>query len=67
MSRQLFLFSPKFNKKPIYNSPTNKYQEFSNAYVYHFMVKTGNGTPNHANVCCEATQEWNKIKKKSIT
>src|SRR3954454_24723504 len=67
MSRQLFLFSPKFNNKPIYNSPTNKYQEFSNAYVYSIMVKTGNGTPNRADVCCEATQEWNKIKKKSIT
>src|SRR5215213_9499800 len=67
MSHQLFLFSPKFNKKPIYNSPTNKYQEFSNAYIYSIMVKTGNGTPNRADVCREAAQEWNKIKKKSIT
>ena len=33
MSRQLFLFNPKFNKKPIYNSLTNKYQEFFNAYT----------------------------------
>ena len=65
MSRQTFLFSPKFNKKPIYNSPTNKYQEFSNAYVYSMMVKTGNGTPNRANVCNEASQEWKKIKNKS--
>jgi hypothetical protein len=67
MSRQLFLFSPKFNKKPIYSSPANKYQEFSNAYVYSIMVKTGNGTPNRADICHEATQEWNKIKKKSTT
>lgn len=67
MSRQTFLFSPKFNKKPIYSSPTNKYQEFSNAYVYSIMVKTGNGTPNRADVCREAAQEWNKIKKKSTT
>ncbi|CAJ0846568.1 2494_t:CDS:2 [Entrophospora sp. SA101] len=48
MSHQTFLFSPKFSKKPIYDSPTNKYQEFSNAYVYSIMVKTGNGTPNRA-------------------
>ena len=67
MSRQLFLFSPKFNKKLIYNSPTNKYQEFSNAYVYSIMVKTGNSSTNRADVCREATQEWNKIKKKSTT
>src|SRR5581483_11365670 len=65
MSRQVFLFSPKFNKKLIYKSPTNRYQEFSNAYVYSTMVKTGNGTPNHADVCHEAAQEWNKIKKKN--
>ncbi|CAG8614419.1 15187_t:CDS:1 [Dentiscutata erythropus] len=29
------------------------------------MVKTGNDTPNHAHICREATQEWNKIKAKS--
>ncbi|CAI2197250.1 6766_t:CDS:2, partial [Funneliformis geosporum] len=40
---------PKFNKKPIYNLPSNKYQEFTNAYVYSIMVKTGNGTPNRDN------------------
>ena len=62
---QTFFVSPKFNKKPIYNSPTNKYQEFSNAYVYSIIVKTGNGTPNRADVCDEATKEWNKIKNKS--
>ncbi|CAJ0751562.1 8351_t:CDS:2, partial [Entrophospora sp. SA101] len=67
MSHQTFLFSPKFSKKPIYDSPTNKYQEFSNAYVYSIMVKTGNGTPNRADICREATQEWNRIKKKSTT
>ena len=64
MSRQVFLFSPKFNKKLIYKSPTNRYQEFSNTYVYSTMVKTGNSTPNRADVCHEAVQEWNKIKKK---
>ncbi|CAI2199331.1 11816_t:CDS:1, partial [Funneliformis geosporum] len=56
---------PKFNKKPIYNSPSNKYQEFTNAYVYSIMVKTKNGTPNRDNVCRETTKEWNKIKSKS--
>ncbi|PKY59354.1 hypothetical protein RhiirA4_482022 [Rhizophagus irregularis] len=65
MSHQTFLFSPKFNKKPIYKSPANKYQEFSNAYVYSNMVKTGNGTPNCADVCREATKEWNQVKHKS--
>ena len=66
MSRQTFFFSPKFNKKKIYDLPTNKYQEFTNAYVYSVMVKTGNHTPNHATICREAINEWNKIKKKSI-
>ena len=65
MSRQTFLFSPKFNKKLIYKSPANKYQEFSNACVYSIMVKTGNGTPNRADVCREATKEWIKIKHMS--
>ena len=65
MNRQTFFLSPKFNKKPIYHAPTNKYQEFSNAYVYSIMVKTGNRTPNRADVCSEATKEWNKIKSKS--
>ena len=62
---QTFFVSPKFNKKLIYNLPTNKYQEFSNAYVYSIMVKTENGIPNHADVCNEATKEQNKIKNKS--
>ena len=62
---QTFFVSPKFNKKLIYNSLTNKYQEFSNAYVYSIMVKTGNSTLNRADVCDEATKEWNKIKNKS--
>ncbi len=29
------------------------------------MVKTGNGIPNRANVCNEASQEQKKIKNKS--
>ncbi len=62
---QTFFVNPKFNKKLIYNSPTNKYQEFSNAYVYSIMVKTGNGTPNRADICDKAIKEWNKIKNKS--
>ena len=65
MSHQTFLFSPKFNKKPIYNSPSNKYQEFTNTYVYSIIVKTGNGIPNRNDVCREATKEWNEIKSKS--
>ncbi|PKK55708.1 hypothetical protein RhiirC2_858905 [Rhizophagus irregularis] len=31
------------------------------------MVKTANYTPNRADVCCEAAQEWNKIKNKNST
>src|ERR1700722_12114013 len=65
MSRQTFFTSPKFNKKLIYHSPTNKYQEFSNAYVYNIMVKTGIGNPDRADICNEAAKEWNKIKSKS--
>src|SRR6266498_5178365 len=66
MSHQTFFLSPKFNKKPIYDLLTNKYQEFTNAYVYSVMVKTSNHTPNRAVVCQEAINEWNNIKKKSI-
>ncbi|GET55754.1 hypothetical protein RIR_jg13754.t1 [Rhizophagus irregularis DAOM 181602=DAOM 197198] len=58
------IFSPKFNKKPIYNLQTNKYQEFTNAYVYSIMVKTGNGDPNRAELCESATKKWNYIKRK---
>ncbi|CAG8466892.1 6104_t:CDS:2 [Dentiscutata erythropus] len=31
-----------------------------------YSSPTRNGTPNRAQVCCEATQEWNKIKTKSM-
>uniref|UniRef100_U9UL61 C2H2-type domain-containing protein n=1 Tax=Rhizophagus irregularis (strain DAOM 181602 / DAOM 197198 / MUCL 43194) TaxID=747089 RepID=U9UL61_RHIID len=30
------------------------------------MVKTGNSNPNRADICNEATQEWNKVKSKSM-
>jgi len=65
MKRQTF-FSPKFNKKPIYDLPTNKYQEFTNAYMYSVMVKTSNHIPDCAVVCRKAINEWNNIKKKSV-
>ncbi len=65
MSRQTFFFSLKFNKKQIYDSSNNKYQEFTNAYVYSVMVKTSNYTSNRAAVCHEATNKWNNIKKES--
>ena len=65
MSRQTYFIGPKFNKKSIYNSPVNKYQEFTNAYIYSTMVKMGNSTPNRAIVCREAATEWTKIKSKS--
>ncbi|CAG8795113.1 2440_t:CDS:1, partial [Racocetra persica] len=55
-----------FNKKPIYNSPTNKYQEFTNAYVYSIMVRMSNHAPDRASVCREAANEWNNVKKKNI-
>ena len=67
MSRQTYFIGPKFNKKSIYNSPVNKYQEFTNAYIYSTMVKIGNSTPNYAIVCHEAATEWTKIKNKSAT
>lgn len=57
MNRQTFFLSPKFNKKPIYSLQTNKYQEFTNAYVYSIMVKTGNGDPNRSELCESATKE----------
>ncbi|CAI2190549.1 3396_t:CDS:1, partial [Funneliformis geosporum] len=64
MSNQTFFVSPKFDKKPIYNSPTNKYQEFTNVYVYSIIVKIENGTPNCAKFCDAAAKEWSKIKNK---
>ncbi len=51
MSRQTYFLSPKFNKKLIYKSPVNKYQEFTNAYIYSIMVKIGNSTPNRIIIC----------------
>ena len=66
MSDQTFFLGLKFNKKPIYDLPTNKYQEFTNAFMYSVMVKTSNHTPNRAAVCHEAIDEWNNIKKKSV-
>ena len=64
MNHQTFFLSSKFNKNSIYSLPSNKYQEFTNAYVYSIMVKTGNGDPNRAELCDAASKEWNKIKKK---
>lgn len=61
------LSHPKFNKKLIYNLQTNKYQEFTNTYVYNNMVKAENGNPDHAELCESATKEWNKIKRKNKT
>ena len=66
MSHQTFFLSPKFNKKPIYDSSTNKYQEFTNAYMYSVMIKMSSHTPDHAAVCQEAINEWNNVKKKSV-
>ncbi|CAB5117201.1 unnamed protein product [Rhizophagus irregularis] len=65
MSRQTYLYSPKFNKKLIFNSPDNKYQEFTNAYAYSIMLRTGNNTPNRAIICKDAAKEWRNIKNKS--
>ncbi|PKK63532.1 hypothetical protein RhiirC2_716926 [Rhizophagus irregularis] len=67
MNHQTFFLSPKFNKKLIYKLQTNKYQEFTNAYIYSIMVKTGNGDPNRAELCESAAKEWNKIKRKDNT
>ncbi|CAB4441827.1 unnamed protein product [Rhizophagus irregularis] len=65
MSCQTYLYSPKFNKKLIFNSPDNKYQEFTNAYAYSIMLRMGNNTPNRAIICKDAAKEWRNIKNKS--
>ena len=65
MSRQTYLYSPKFNKKVIYKLPNNKYQEFTNAYAYSTMLRTGNSTSDRAIICNEAAKEWKNIKNKS--
>src|SRR6266542_4370614 len=67
MSRQTYFIGPKFNKKSIYNLPVNKYQEFTNTYVYSTMVKMRNSTLNHAIVYRKAATEWTNIKSKSAT
>src|SRR5688572_3313168 len=65
MSRQTYFYSPKFDKKLIFKLPNNKYQEFTNAYAYSTMLKTGNSTPDRAIICREAAKEWKNIKSKS--
>ena len=65
MSYQTYFYSPKFNKKLIFNLPNNKYQKFTNDYVYSIMLKTGNSIPNHAIICKDAAKEWRSIKNKS--
>ena len=64
MSRQTYLYSPKFNKKLIFNSPNNKYQEFTNTYTNNIMLKMGNSIPNRAIICKDAAKEWRNIKNK---
>ena len=67
MSRQTYFLGLKFNKKLIYKSPINKYQKFTNAYIYSIMVKIGNSTSNHIIICQDAAKEWKNIKNKSIS
>ncbi|CAG8780837.1 45584_t:CDS:2 [Gigaspora margarita] len=63
MSRQTFLLSSKFDKTYIYKSPNAKYEKFSNAYAYSFMVKTKNPVPSQLIICNTITKEWREIKK----
>src|SRR6266508_369356 len=67
MSRQTYFLGLKFNKKLIYKSPVNKYQKFTNAYIYNIMVKTENSIPNRIIICQDAAKEWKNIKNKSIS
>jgi len=62
MNRQTFFFNSTFNKKPIYDSPTNKYQEFTNTYIYSVMVKISNHNPDCAAVYQETTLPANKFR-----
>jgi len=57
MSRQTYFIGPKFNKKSIYNLPVNKYQEFTNTYIYSTMIKMRNSTSNRAIICHKAAIE----------
>ncbi|CAG8702216.1 20521_t:CDS:1 [Gigaspora rosea] len=63
MSRQTFLSNFKFDKTYIYKSPNTKYQQFTNAFAYHFMVENENLTPNQVDICDAAAKEWKNIKK----
>ena len=65
MSRQTYFYSPKFNKKLIFNLPNNKYQEFTNTYAYSIMLRMDNSTTNHAIICKDIAKEWRNIKNKS--
>src|SRR6266542_970050 len=67
MSHQTYFLGLKFNKKLIYKSSVNKYQEFTNAYIYSIMVKTGNSTSNRIIICQDAAKEWKNIKNKSTS
>ena len=62
---QKFLTTPKYNKNYIYINPTTLHQQFTNAYAYHCMVKTGNPTYKKSDLCVESTKIWKEIKKNS--
>ncbi|CAG8735042.1 11459_t:CDS:2 [Dentiscutata erythropus] len=62
MSRQTFISNPKFDKTYIYKSPNTKYQQFTNAFAYHFMVENENLIPSRLSICDTAAKEWKNIK-----
>ncbi|CAG8833083.1 36957_t:CDS:2, partial [Gigaspora margarita] len=54
---------PKFDKIYIYKLPNTKYEMFSNAYAYSFIVKNKNPVPSQLIICNAVAKEWQEIKK----
>src|SRR5260364_150489 len=60
---QMFISNPKFNKKLVYKDPKNKYENFTNAYIYNYMVKNKKPNPDQSIVCKLEAEEWQIVRK----
>ncbi|CAG8569173.1 16336_t:CDS:2, partial [Cetraspora pellucida] len=54
-----------FDKTYIYKSPNTKYQQFTNAFVYHFIVENENLIPSRLYICDTAAKESTVLSQKT--
>lgn len=62
---QSFLKTPNFDTHLFYKSPTDLYQEFSNAYAYYKQATLCNPNPNKQQLLSEAREAWKQIKNEN--